>query len=73
MRLPLEISHRLDNQLVVKMKGCPKIRSKVYDSKGNNVGRLIRIFGPVSSPYGLVSVSKPVDADENLTVEYKEV
>lgn len=73
MRVPVTISHRLDNQLVVKMSQCPKLRSKVYDSNGNSVGRLIRIFGPVNSPYGLIAVSKPVDGDETLTIDYKEV
>ena len=73
MRIPATIMQRLDNQLVVRMQGLPKLKSKVFDGSGKNVGKIVRIFGPVKSPYGLVAITKPVEGGEDLSIESKEV
>ncbi|MCL4438843.1 MAG: hypothetical protein M1616_05725 [Candidatus Thermoplasmatota archaeon] len=73
MKVPARITQRLDNQVIVKMEGCPKLKSRVLDSTGRNIGKLIRIFGPVKSPYGLVAVNTQIEDGNDLFIEYKEV
>ncbi len=73
MKVPAKIEQKLDNQIIVKMDGCPKLKSKVLDESGRNIGKLIRIFGPVKSPYGLVAVTGQLEGGNNLFIEYKEV
>ncbi|MFW6117131.1 MAG: H/ACA ribonucleoprotein complex subunit GAR1 [Thermoproteota archaeon] len=40
--------------IIVQVENIPKIDSTVVDEKLNRVGRIIDVFGPVSSPYASV-------------------
>ncbi|BAB60250.1 TVG1140833 [Thermoplasma volcanium GSS1] len=46
-------------EMVVKLDGLMNIHTKVYDSKGQKIGYLIKVMGPVDESYGLVSLDKP--------------
>jgi len=37
--------------LIVKLKKEPKPGQQLFDSKGRPVGKVVEVFGPVSSPY----------------------
>ncbi len=50
----LEIIGMKGNELVVKLGSCANIDSRVVDGTGSNVGKLVRVMGPTSAPYGLV-------------------
>ncbi|MEM0158369.1 MAG: H/ACA RNA-protein complex protein Gar1 [Thermoplasmataceae archaeon] len=50
-------------QAVVRMDRQLRLKSKVYDMQGNQIGTLVRVFGPVSHPFGLVSLKKPINED----------
>ncbi|MBN1109564.1 MAG: hypothetical protein JXA45_02265 [Methanomassiliicoccales archaeon] len=41
----------VDGKLVVRAVLTPKLRAKVWDNRKRTVGRIVRVFGPVSSPY----------------------
>lgn len=56
-----EIVHKRKGELVIKLDQCVKIQAKVFDSNDKNIGKIIRIFGPVSKPYGLVKIDKLED------------
>ncbi|MEO3993430.1 MAG: Gar1/Naf1 family protein [Desulfurococcaceae archaeon TW002] len=52
-------------KLIVKLSGKkpPKLGSKVVDSRGNLVGIVTDIIGPVNSPYAVI---KPLTTDLSL-------
>lgn len=62
----LEIVHVMNKQLVVRAGQCTKIKAKVLDQNDKIVGRLMKIFGPVSNPYGLVNLNEEVKEPEKL-------
>jgi rRNA processing protein Gar1 len=41
----------VDGKLVVRATFTPKIRDKVWDNRKRLIGCVVRIFGPVDSPY----------------------
>ena len=54
-----------NKEVVVRVKECIKMYAKAYDKEGRNIGRLVRVFGPVSKPYGLIRMNPDVkNADE---------
>ncbi|WMT49015.1 MAG: hypothetical protein RE472_08050 [Thermoplasmatales archaeon] len=40
------------------------INRAVFDNKGNKVGRIVRIIGPISEPMGVVVLSKKFDSED---------
>ncbi len=64
----LEIVHVMKRQAVIHVKNCIKIKARVYDSNQKVVGRVTRIFGPVSNPYALVSFNDEMKDYSNMTV-----
>ncbi|HJX04721.1 MAG TPA: hypothetical protein VJ489_02775 [Thermoplasmata archaeon] len=44
-----DISH--DGKLVVKARFAPKMREIVKDNLKTEIGRVVKVFGPVRSPY----------------------
>jgi RNA-binding protein len=40
-----------DGRIIVKGSFAPLIRSRVVDNRNKIVGKVLRIFGPVDSPY----------------------
>lgn len=55
-----EIVSMKNKEIVVRIKECIKMYAKAYDNNGRNVGRLVRVFGPVSKPYGLIRMNPDV-------------
>jgi RNA-binding protein len=49
-------------RIIVKVQKIPKLNTKVYDEKGNEIGEVIDVLGPVREPYVAV---KPIK-NENL-------
>ncbi|MDD1771290.1 MAG: Gar1/Naf1 family protein [Methanomassiliicoccales archaeon] len=41
----------VDGKLVVRATFTPKIRDEVWDNRKKYIGRVVRIYGPVDSPY----------------------
>lgn len=52
----LEIIGKKGNEMVVKLGSCVNIDSRVVDGTGASVGKLVRVMGPTSAPYGLVRI-----------------
>ena len=63
-----DISH--DGRLIVKARFAPKRNAVVQDNLKVEIGRVIRVFGPVRSPY--VSI-QPVKEMKTLAVLGREV
>ncbi|MEM0014780.1 MAG: Gar1/Naf1 family protein [Zestosphaera sp.] len=58
-------------RLIIKISGRnpPKLGSRVLDGKGNLLGIVVDVIGPVSSPYAVV---KPLSPGVNLA-QFEEV
>ncbi len=41
----------VDGRLVVRATFTPKLKEAVFDNRKRPLGRIVRIFGPVGSPY----------------------
>jgi len=63
-----DISH--DGKLIVKARFAPKTRELVKDNLKAEVGRVVKVFGPVRSPYVAIEPRKEV---KTLAVLGKEV
>ena len=52
---------RSSGNLILKVENEPRIGDTVFDHKGNKMGKVFDLFGPVSSPYLAVrpSVGQP--------------
>lgn len=64
--------HRVPSgRLIIKISGRnpPKLGSRVLDSRGNLLGVVVDVIGPVSSPYAVV---KPLSSEVSLT-QFEEV
>lgn len=46
-----------DARAIVKCSFTPEIGETVYDAKGNKIGTIKRVFGPVDGPYASVSTT----------------
>ncbi len=66
MEEQIRLVHKMNKQLVIRLGDCVKMKAKVVDEKNKTVGRIGRIFGPVSDPYGLVNLSEEVSEPEKL-------
>lgn len=64
MQISLPIYHDLGNEFVVLNVSEDLINRAVFDNKGNKVGRIIRIIGPISEPMGVVVLSKKFDSED---------
>ncbi len=54
-----EIVNRLNHEVLVRLAGKVKMYENVYTSSGKKVGKVVRILGPVASPYGVVRLDSP--------------
>lgn len=55
MKRPGRVLHVIKSKMIlVKANIAPPINSKVFDSKGREVGFVYDVFGPIKSPYILV-------------------
>lgn len=55
-----------NRNIIIKIENIPKIGAKVIDENLKPVGKVLDIFGPVSSPYASVrssiqGIGKPLD------------
>lgn len=57
---PIPVLHTINNEFVVSEVTVDMMNKPVFDQYGNKIGKIIRIMGPVNSPYGLVSVSDQI-------------
>jgi RNA-binding protein len=58
MRLLGEIQEvAFDGKLIVRGQFAPGSREKVFDNRRRPLGRIVRVFGPVASPYVTVETS----------------
>ena len=64
----LEVIHVMKNQIVIHIKGCIKIKAKVFDGGKRPIGIVTRIFGPVSNPYALINFNEEISDYSNLSV-----
>jgi len=55
-----------EGRFVVKAVPTPSVGDAVFDPKGNKIGSVRRIFGPVDGPYITVSCDDP-SALDNIT------
>ncbi|MCX6651721.1 MAG: Gar1/Naf1 family protein [Methanomassiliicoccales archaeon] len=60
----------VDGNLVVRAAFTPKLRDKVWDNRKRLMGGVVRIFGPVDSPYVTV---EPTGDTSLLSVAGKQV
>ena len=56
-----DINHR--GELLLKGGGPGKPGTPVFDSRKNRVGKVVRTFGPVDSPYLLVKIGNVPEKD----------
>ncbi|MCL4480484.1 MAG: hypothetical protein M1113_03245 [Candidatus Thermoplasmatota archaeon] len=49
----LEVLSVIGDEIVVKADK-EHLYEKVFDSRNNHIGKIIKILGPVSSPYGVI-------------------
>lgn len=56
MDLRCEILNVRGKEVTIRLNECIKMNTKIFDRAGRVIGKITRIFGPVSSAYGLVSV-----------------
>jgi RNA-binding protein len=58
MRLLGEVQEvAFDGKLIVRGQFAPSPREKVFDNRKRSLGRIGRVFGPVTSPYITVETS----------------
>jgi len=60
----------VDGKLVVRATFTPKLKDAVFDNRKKPLGRIVRIFGPVDSPYVTV---EPTGYTSLLSVTGKQV
>lgn len=60
----------VDGRLVVRATFTPKLKEAVFDNRKRPLGRIVRIFGPVDSPYVTV---EPTGDTSLLTVAGRQV
>lgn len=65
----IEIVHMMTRQLVIRVGQCTKMKAKIVDENNKTVGRLMKVFGPVSNPYGLVNLNEEVSEPEKLRLD----
>jgi len=63
-----DISH--DGRLIVKARFAPNLQELVRDNVNVEIGRIVKVFGPVRSPYVAI---KPREEHRTLAVLGKEV
>jgi rRNA processing protein Gar1 len=68
MDLRCEILNVRGKDVTIRLNDCVKMNSKIYDNTGRMVGKIVRIFGPVTSAYGLVSIFPSSDEVKELYV-----
>ncbi len=66
---PLKVSQILKKEAVIRDAEEGMMNKAVYDSKGNKIGKIIRIMGPVSDAYGLVALNTEFNSDEHIFVK----
>jgi len=51
-----------DGRIIVKCSETPEIGQFIYDSKGDKIGIIRRVFGPVEGPYASIEMkNKPTE------------
>jgi rRNA processing protein Gar1 len=66
---PLKVSQILKKEAVIRDAEEGMMNKAVYDSKGNKIGKIIRIMGPVTDAYGLVALNTELNSDEHMFVK----
>ncbi|MCL4350095.1 MAG: H/ACA RNA-protein complex protein Gar1 [Candidatus Thermoplasmatota archaeon] len=66
---PLKVSQILKKEAVIRDAEEGMMNKAVYDSKGNKIGKIIRIMGPVTDAYGLVALNTEFNSDEHMFVK----
>ncbi len=66
---PLKVSHALKKEVIIRDAEEGMMNKAVFDSKGNKIGKIIRILGPVREPYGLVALSGDFNSEAGLYVK----
>jgi rRNA processing protein Gar1 len=62
------VSARAD-EVLVRLGNCLKMDAKVVDNSGKVLGKIVRIMGPVSEPYGLIKLRGNVELEGNLFIK----
>ncbi len=62
-----DVLHRSGSSghLIVRLEAETHIGEPVYDSKGNRVGTVFDIFGPVEAPFASVRTREDEEADKH--------
>ena len=48
-------SFTTDNRLIIRCQNLPDLGDRAFDSQGQMIGPVKKVFGPVSAPYASVS------------------
>lgn len=59
MKNRCEVVNRYNHEILVSTPNALKMYENVYDSAGRKIGKVVRILGPVTKPYGVVKVDAP--------------
>ncbi|MCL5988221.1 MAG: H/ACA RNA-protein complex protein Gar1 [Candidatus Thermoplasmatota archaeon] len=65
----MKVSQILKKEAVIRDAEEGMMNKAVYDSKGNKIGKIIRIMGPVTDAYGLVALNTEFNSDEHMFVK----
>ncbi|MCS7097312.1 MAG: hypothetical protein NZ926_02505 [Candidatus Methanomethylicia archaeon] len=52
-----------DKLILARVDKTPEINMKVYNSKGEVIGVVYDLLGPVKNPYVLIRLSKDIDVN----------
>ncbi len=69
MRAKCNVVHIMNNEILIKISDCIGIHNKIVNEKDELIGKIVRILGPVSSPYALAYMVKKPDDMSNLYVK----
>ncbi len=47
-----------DGKLIVKGKYAPKLKTDVFDTSSINLGKVVKVFGSINSPFILIKLMK---------------
>ncbi|AAT43924.1 Gar1/Naf1 family protein [Picrophilus oshimae] len=61
MRYQCRVVHIKNNEMLIRIDNCIKMHENVYSDDGKNVGKIIKILGPVRNPYALVRLREKID------------
>ncbi len=56
-------------EMVISMHNAVNLRTKVYSKDGKRIGSIVKILGPVSSPYGIVGLDGSIDPVDEVYIK----